>query len=52
MQLSLENELSSIRFAKEQNRYLTSLRDQWVADAIENMRVRLIKIAEARYLDR
>lgn len=52
VQLSLENELSGIRFAKEQNRYLTSLRDQWVADAIENMRVRLIKIAEARYLDR
>ena len=52
VQLSLESELSGIRFAKEQDRYLSSLRDQWVAEAIEDMRVRLIKIAESRYVDR
>ena len=52
VQLSLESELSGLRYAKEQARYLESLRDRWVADAIEGMRTRLIKIAEARYLDR
>ena len=52
VQLSLESELSGLRYTKEQTRYLESLRDRWVADAIEGMRTRLIKIAEARYLDR
>ncbi|MEE2973520.1 MAG: hypothetical protein VX672_10365 [Planctomycetota bacterium] len=50
VQLALENELSSLRLGQEQNRYLASLKDRWVAGNIDQMRDRLILIARSRYL--
>jgi hypothetical protein len=52
VQLSLENQLSSMRFAQEQDRYISSLRDRWVADNLDRMLARLLTIARQRYLPR
>ncbi|MAC20252.1 MAG: hypothetical protein CMJ22_09740 [Phycisphaerae bacterium] len=50
VQLSLEGELAGLRYAQEQDRYLSSLKDRWVAGDIEQMRKRLLLIARVRYL--
>ena len=52
VQLALENELTTIRFGQEQERYIDSLRDRWVADNIDAMLTRLLMIARQRYLPR
>ncbi len=52
VQLSLENQLSSMRFAQEQDRYISSLRDRWVAENLDRMLARLLTIARLRYLPR
>ncbi len=52
VQLSLENQLSSMRFAQEQDRYIVSLRDRWVADNLNAMLARILTIARLRYLPR
>ena len=50
VQLSLEGELAGLRYAQEQDRYLASLKDRWVAGDIDQMRKRLLLIARIRYL--
>lgn len=52
VQLALENELSTIRFGQEQQRYIESLRDRWVSGSIDAMLSRLLMIARQRYLPR
>jgi hypothetical protein len=52
VQLFLESQLSSTRFAQEQDRYISSLRDRWVADNLDRMLARLLTIARQRYLPR
>jgi len=52
VQLSLENQLSSMRFAQEQDRYIASLRDRWVSDNLDAMLARLLTITRLRYLPR
>ncbi len=52
VQLSLENQLSSMRFAQEQDRYIDSLRDRWVSESLDAMLGRLITIARLRYIPR
>ncbi len=52
VQLALENQLSSMRFAQEQDRYIDSLRDRWVSENLDAMLVRLITITRLRYLPR
>ncbi len=52
VQLSLENQLSSMRFAQEQDRYISSLSDRWVADNLDRMLARLLAISRLRYLPR
>ncbi len=52
VQLFLESQLSSTRFAQEQDRYISSLRDRWVADNLDRMLARLLTIARERYLPR
>jgi hypothetical protein len=52
VQLSLENQLSSMRFAQEQERYIDSLRDRWVSENLDRMLARLLTIARLRYLPR
>ena len=49
VQIGLENELSGIRMQQEQDRYLATLKDRWVAGDIVQMRDRLIVIARIRY---
>ena len=50
VQLSLEGELAGLRYTQEQDRYLASLKDRWVAGDITQMRKRLWLIARIRYL--
>ncbi len=50
VQISLEAQLSDIRFRTEQNRYLSSLRNRWISEDINKMLIRLRKIAFNRYL--
>ena len=50
VQLSLEGEMAGLRYAQEQDRYLSSLKDRWVAGDIDQMRKRLLLIARVRYL--
>ncbi|MCA9284917.1 MAG: hypothetical protein KDA22_06880 [Phycisphaerales bacterium] len=49
VQLALRNELSARREEQERLRYLGSLRERWVQDNIEDMRIRLVEIALKRY---
>ena len=49
VQLGLENELSILRMRQEQDRYLATLKDRWVAGDIIQMRDRLAIIARIRY---
>lgn len=50
VQLSLQGELAGLRYGQEQDRYLSSLKDRWVAGDIDQMRKRLLDIARVRYL--
>ncbi len=50
VQLELRAELQSLRNAEEQNRFISNLRRRWVAENIDEMRVRLVDIALRRYL--
>jgi hypothetical protein len=52
VQLALENQLSNMRFAQEQDRYIASLRDRWVSDNLDAMLARLLTITRLRYLPR
>ena len=49
VQVGLENELSMMRMRQEQDRYLATLKDRWVAGDIVQMRDRLAIIARIRY---
>lgn len=49
VQIGLENELAAIRMRQEQDRYLATLKDRWVAGDIGQMRDRLLVIARIRY---
>lgn len=49
VQLGIRNELMGRREEQERVRYLSSLRERWVQDNIEDMRIRLIEIALRRY---
>lgn len=50
VQIELRAELQALRDAEERTRYITNLRRRWIAENIEDMRVRLIDIALRRYL--
>lgn len=49
LQLALRAQLEAEREGIERDRYVASLRRQWVAEGIENMRAKLIEIALRRY---
>ncbi|MCH2160923.1 MAG: hypothetical protein MK085_03515 [Phycisphaerales bacterium] len=50
VQISIESQLSDLRYRQEQERYLKSLRNRWITDDINQMRLRLLRIARSRYL--
>lgn len=50
VQIALESQLSDLRYRQEQDRYLVSLRNRWITDDINKMRLRLLLIARSRYL--
>ncbi|MBX3355202.1 MAG: peptidylprolyl isomerase [Phycisphaeraceae bacterium] len=49
VQISIRNELEQTRLWQEQERYFDSLRNRWITESIDDMRMRLIEIALRRY---
>ncbi|MFO0873174.1 MAG: hypothetical protein U0575_04285 [Phycisphaerales bacterium] len=49
VQIGIRQELQAIRDTEERERYIASLRERWIAENIDEMRVRLIDIALKRY---
>ncbi|MDA0802654.1 MAG: hypothetical protein O2819_02725 [Planctomycetota bacterium] len=49
VQLAIRSELESMRWMREKNKYLYSLRDRWISSDFDEMRRRLVAIAIQRY---